>query len=102
MMGLVLPFSPFFITVLEEYTIHLVHLTPNAIATLVIFVHACEMFVCVQPSVELLHYFFSFCCSPKQSPGPRDAPQARTMRGCYFRIRQRMSHKFIAFLVKNN
>ena len=42
LVGLVQPFSPFFMAALEEYGLHLVHLTPNAILTLAFFVHACE------------------------------------------------------------
>ena len=42
LVGLVPPFSPFFMAALEEYGLHLVHVTPNAILTLAFFVHACE------------------------------------------------------------
>ena len=45
LMGLVPPFSPFFMAALEEYGLHMVHLTPNAILTLTLFAHACEVFV---------------------------------------------------------
>jgi len=30
---------------LDEYGLHMVHLTPNAILTLTLFAHACEAFV---------------------------------------------------------
>jgi hypothetical protein len=51
MAGLVTPFSPFFVKVLEAYAIYMVHLIPNAVVTLALFVHACEMFIGVQPLV---------------------------------------------------
>jgi hypothetical protein len=59
MAGLLSPFLPFFMEVLEAYAIHMVHLIPNAVVTLSLFVHACEMFIDVQPSVELFRHFFS-------------------------------------------
>jgi hypothetical protein len=100
MAGLVPPFSPFFMEVLEAYAIHMVHLIPNVVVTLVLFAHACEIFVDVQPSVELFRHFFSLCQSPSASPGPGVAPQARTVGGCYFRIRQRQHQEFIALIAK--
>lgn len=39
------PFSEFLQLVLEARTMHLVQLTPNAVITLAILVHAYEMFV---------------------------------------------------------
>jgi hypothetical protein len=45
MAGLVPPFSPFFVEVLEAYAIHMVHLVANAVITLALFAHACEMFI---------------------------------------------------------
>ena len=63
----------------------MVHLTPNAVLMLALFAHAYEMFVGVQPSVELFCYFFSISRSPSLSPGPGATPQARTMGGVFFR-----------------
>nr|AAT47082.1 hypothetical protein [Oryza sativa Japonica Group] len=45
MAGLVPPFSSFFMDVLEFYDLQMVHLTPNAVMTLAIFAHLCEMFI---------------------------------------------------------
>ena len=45
MAGLVPPFLPFFVVALEAFALHMVHLTPNAILTLALFAHTCEMFV---------------------------------------------------------
>jgi hypothetical protein len=70
MAGLVPPFSPFFVEVLEVYAIHMVHLVPNAIVTLAQFAHACETFISVQPLVELFCHLFSLCQSPSASSGP--------------------------------
>jgi hypothetical protein len=43
--GLALAFLPFFVALLEEFALHLVHLTPNTVLMLALFAHACEMFV---------------------------------------------------------
>nr|CAE02876.1 OSJNBb0022F23.13 [Oryza sativa Japonica Group] len=45
MAGLVPPFSSFFMDVLELYNLQMAHLTPNAVMTLAIFAHLCEMFI---------------------------------------------------------
>lgn len=74
MVWLVPALSPFFVAVLEVYAIHLVHLTPNVVLTLVLFVHTYEMFVGVQPSVELFRHFFNLCCSGPSASGPSAAP----------------------------
>nr|AAV43846.1 hypothetical protein [Oryza sativa Japonica Group]AAV43950.1 hypothetical protein [Oryza sativa Japonica Group] len=53
MAGLVPPFSSFFMDVLELYDLQMAHLTPNAVMTLAIFAHLCEMFIRVRPSLRL-------------------------------------------------
>lgn len=40
------------------YGLQMLHLTPNAVMTLSVFAHFCEMFVGVRPSVDLFHRFF--------------------------------------------
>ena len=57
-MGLVPPFSDFFLTILESYGLKLLNLTPGAILDLTLFAYACEAFVGVAPSVALFHNFF--------------------------------------------
>ncbi|RLN05152.1 hypothetical protein C2845_PM13G08980 [Panicum miliaceum] len=84
LMGLVPPFSPFFVAVLEAYAVHLVHLTPNAILTLAIFAYACEMFFGVSPSMELFHHFFSLCQLSSVVPDVGAAAQPKIVGGCYF------------------
>jgi hypothetical protein len=56
--GLVPPLSSFFLTLLEYYWLQLQHLSPNSIALVVIFIHLCEMFLGVWPSVQLFWRFF--------------------------------------------
>jgi hypothetical protein len=55
--GLVPPLSSF-LTLLEYHGLQLLHLSPNSIALVAIFVHLCEMYVGVQPSVRLFRRFF--------------------------------------------
>jgi hypothetical protein len=49
MAGLIPPFFGFFHEVLDCYEIHALHLAPNAVMTLAIFAHLCEMFIGGQP-----------------------------------------------------
>jgi hypothetical protein len=56
--GLVLPLSSFFLTLLEYYGLQLQHLSPNSIALVATFIHLCEMYVGVRPSVRQFRRFF--------------------------------------------
>jgi hypothetical protein len=47
------PVSSFLPTLLEFYEIQLQHLSPHSFILVAIFVHFCEMFVGVQPSIPL-------------------------------------------------
>ena len=57
-MGLVPPFSDFFLEILQAYGLKHLHLTPSAILDLSVFAYACEAFVGVEPSVALFRHFF--------------------------------------------
>jgi len=57
--GLVAPFSPFFLAILEHYQIQLLHLHPNSITILAVFAFACEAFLGIKPSVALFHHYYS-------------------------------------------
>nr|AAP54441.2 retrotransposon protein, putative, unclassified [Oryza sativa Japonica Group] len=74
MAGLVPPFSSFFMDVLKFYDLQMAHLTPNAVMTLAIFAHLCEMFIGVRPSLRLFRWFFTV-----QSVSPPSV-----VGGCYF------------------
>ena len=52
-MGLVPPFSDFFLAILESYGLNPLNLTPGAILDLTLFAYAFEAFVGVAPSVAL-------------------------------------------------
>ena len=43
--GLVPPFSTFFLQVLDTFGVQLAHLSPNSVVILAIFTHFCEMFI---------------------------------------------------------
>jgi hypothetical protein len=62
---LVLPISPFFLLLLEEFGLQLQHLTSHSILQATIFVHLCEMFVGVAPCTSLFHHFFMLVKSGK-------------------------------------
>src|SRR3954469_6239844 len=62
--GLVPPFSEFFLSVLRHYNLQALHLHPNSILLLVIFAYYCEAHLGVQPLVALLRHYFSLRVSP--------------------------------------
>ncbi|KAE8812374.1 hypothetical protein D1007_10739 [Hordeum vulgare] len=59
--GLVPPFSLFFIAILNHYGIQALHLQPNSILLLSVFAFYFEAFVGVRPSLALFRHFFSMC-----------------------------------------
>nr|ABA98430.1 retrotransposon protein, putative, unclassified [Oryza sativa Japonica Group] len=85
MAGLVPPFSSFFMDVLEFYDLQMAHLTPNAVMTLAIFAHLCEMFIGVRPSLRLFRWFFTV-----QSVSPPSV-----VGGCYFQPRGPALNRYI-------
>nr|ABA94118.1 retrotransposon protein, putative, unclassified [Oryza sativa Japonica Group] len=85
MVGLVLPFSSFFMDVLELYDLQMAHLTPNAVMTLAIFAHLCEMFIGVRPSLRLFRWFFTV--QPVSPPS--------VVGGCYFQPRGPVLNRYI-------
>jgi hypothetical protein len=68
LVGLVPPLSSFFLTRLEYYGLQLQHLSPNSIALVAIFVHLCEMYVGVRPSVWLFRRFFVLKAASPRPP----------------------------------
>nr|AAM94930.1 hypothetical protein [Oryza sativa Japonica Group]AAM95681.1 hypothetical protein [Oryza sativa Japonica Group]AAP54546.1 retrotransposon protein, putative, unclassified [Oryza sativa Japonica Group] len=90
MAGLVPPFSSFFMDVLELYDLQMAHLTPNAVMTLAIFAHLCEMFIGVCPSLRLFRWFFTVqLVSPPSVVG-----------GCYFQPRGLVLNRYIPCVLR--
>jgi heme/copper-type cytochrome/quinol oxidase subunit 1 len=58
LVGFMLPVPSFFLTLLETYGLQHHHLTPHALTLVAVFVHLCEMYVGVRPSVRLFRLFF--------------------------------------------
>lgn len=56
--GLCLPFSNFFVEVMNTYGFRLLDFTPNAVTCLSVFAHLCENFVGIAPNVALFRDFF--------------------------------------------
>jgi hypothetical protein len=59
--GLMPPVSSFLLTLLEFYEIQLQHLWPHSFVLVAIFIHFCEIFVEVWPSVPLFWLFHVLC-----------------------------------------
>jgi hypothetical protein len=67
LVGLALPASSIFLMLLEICGLQLPHLTPHSLTQVAIFIHLCEMYVGVRPSVCLFWLFFVLR-SPRRSP----------------------------------
>lgn len=65
--GLVPPFFDFFLTMLEHYRLHMLHLHPNVVLVLAILAHLCKGFVGVRPSLKLFRHFYSPRLSSKDN-----------------------------------
>lgn len=63
--GLVVPTSDFFRGILQFYDLQLVHLNPNGVLHIDIFVHLCEVYLGIQPHFELFRKLFR--CKPQPS-----------------------------------
>lgn len=57
--GIDSPFLSFFLDVQDFYGIQMAHLTLNAVLTLAIFAHLCEMFFGVRPCLRLFRWFLT-------------------------------------------
>jgi hypothetical protein len=57
--GLVPPFSPFFLAILETYGIQAIHLHPKFVTLLAVFAYACEAWIGIKPSVAYFRHLFS-------------------------------------------
>jgi hypothetical protein len=68
--GLVPPFFPFFLAILETYGIQAIHLHPNSVTLLAVFAYAYEAWIGIKPSVAYFRHLFSLRSSgPNQSSG---------------------------------
>jgi hypothetical protein len=51
------PVSSFLLMLLEFYGLQLQHLSPHSFILVAIFIHFCEMFIGVRPSIPLFRLF---------------------------------------------
>ena len=64
--GLCLPASAFLHRFLSYFMISLNHLAPNVVLHLFVFVHLCETFLGIPPSLSLFRYFFRLKPQPRR------------------------------------
>jgi hypothetical protein len=57
--GVVPPFSPFFLAILETYRIQAIHLHPKSVTLLAVFAYACEAWIGIKLSVAYFRHLFS-------------------------------------------
>ena len=88
--GLCLPASAFLHRFLSYFRISLNHLAPNAVLHLSVFVHLCETFLGIPPSLSLFRYFF--CLKPQ----PR-REDTSVLGGCGIQFRQGLKSKFFDY-----
>ena len=88
--GLCLPASAFLHRFLSYFGISLNHLTPNAVLHLSVFVHLCETFLGIPPSLSIFCYFF--CLKPQ----PR-RDDTNVLGGCGIQFRQGLKNKFFDY-----
>jgi hypothetical protein len=76
--------SSFFVTLLENYGLQLHHLTSHANVLVAIFIHLCEMYVGVRPSVRLFRFFFTLRASERSSNhlGPTNSSKGASLQPC--------------------
>jgi hypothetical protein len=57
--GMVPPFSPFLLVILETYEIQVIHLHPRSVTLLVVFAYACEAWIGIKPSMAFFRHLFT-------------------------------------------
>jgi hypothetical protein len=57
--GMLPPFSPFLLVILETYEIQAIHLHPRSVALLAVFAYACNVWIGIKLSVAYFHHLFS-------------------------------------------
>jgi hypothetical protein len=65
--GFGLPSCNFFYNLLNHFKIQLVHLTPNSILQIIVFVHLCDVYLKVFPSFALFKTYFFLKYQPSTS-----------------------------------
>ncbi|XP_066385746.1 uncharacterized protein [Miscanthus floridulus] len=88
--GLCLPASVFLHQFLGYFGVSLNHLTPNAVLHLSVFVHLCEAFLGIPPSLSLFRFFF------RLKPQPR-REETSVLGGCGIQFRQGLKIKFFDY-----
>ena len=88
--GLCLPASAFLHQFLNYFGICLNHLAPNAVLHLSIFVHLCEAFLGIPPSLSLFCYFFHLKPQPHRE-------ETSVLGGCGIQFCQGLKSKFFDY-----
>jgi hypothetical protein len=76
--GLALPVSPFFRGLLGFYRLNLIHLNPNSILQVSVFVHLCEAFLGILPHFGLWKYVYHY--RPRMAGGQHQLVGVRVWR----------------------
>jgi hypothetical protein len=82
--------SPFLHRFFHYFDISLNHLTPNRVLYLSIFVHFCEAFLGILPSITLFRYFFCLKLHPKSD-------STSVLGGCGIQFRQNKQKEYFEY-----
>jgi hypothetical protein len=75
---LALPISPFFRGLLDFYNLNMIHLNPNSILQISVFVHLCEAYLGILPHFGLWKYLYH--CRPGMAGGSTSSWVVRVWR----------------------
>jgi hypothetical protein len=107
--GLLPPFSPFFLAILETYGIQAIHLHPKPVTLLAVFAYAYEAWIGIKPSVAYFHHLFSLWSSGlNQSFGCVSFIATTRMEGdfidlkCMKKVEDFRSHWFFVDILKES
>jgi hypothetical protein len=85
--GFLPPSSEFLLLVLNFYGLSLLHLKPNSIAFLSVFVHLCEAYIGVEPFLDLFRFYYELRWM-----------ESNKVSGCVgFRLRDGMKPRYVPF-----
>lgn len=88
--GFAVPSSAFFRGILEFYSLQLVHLDPNSVLHIAIFVHLCEAFLGIQPHFNLFRQIFHLEPQPSRE-------RMNVIGGASFLIREQYSDRYLQY-----
>ena len=92
--GFGVPTGAFFRGLLEHYRIELVHLTPNSILSIAMFIHLCEAYLGISPHFELWKNLYHLVIQ-------REDGKAKVVGGAGLQLRGGMRARYFDLKLKD-